>query len=109
MDGVLTYLAQNRPSGTSAVSLYSPGQPQQPILKRIWITNVSASSAKYSLFFDNNGVTYDETTSIAFEVALLAGQTEYLDLEIPMSVSTGNLAVQTSIADALNFTLFGEL
>jgi hypothetical protein len=109
MDSVLTYLAQSRPAGTSAVTLYSPTQPQQPILKRIWIVNTSAGTAKYSLYFDNDGTTYDQTTAVAYQIQLGAGVTEYIDLEIPMNVSTGNFAIQTSVASAFNFTLFGEL
>ena len=111
----LQLLGQLRPSTATPESLYSPKaaanrQPgQQAVLKRIYIANVSNQDRLYSIFFDNDGTTYDETTALAWNVKLLKNTAEVFDLDVSMADSSGNLAVKTDSANNLNFTLFGEL
>ncbi len=110
----LQFLAQLRPSNTTAQSLYSPesnknrNPGQQVILRKIYIANTSNKSVDFSVFFDNSGSTYDESTALFFELRLPKHTTELIELDIPMRSSDGNLGVQIGTADDITFTLYGE-
>lgn len=100
-------LAQNRPDGTSATQVYQPDNYAE--ISVITITNTTASAVDYSMYIDQNGTTYDESTAIAFSVELPANSTTIWDLENPIPLfSNGNLAIQSSVADALNFSIYGH-
>lgn len=107
MTGNLQYLNKLRPSGTTAELIFSPRTGEQVILKSLYICNLSAVDIEYSIYFDNDGATYDETTAIAFSTPIQANTTEIVEIEIPARNSAGGLAVQTSSADDINFMLFG--
>ncbi len=100
-------LGQLRPGDTTAASLYSPGASTTGIVSSVVISNVGTVSANYRLFVDDNGTTYDETSSLAWDVSLPANTTDVWTEKITMNDATGNLAVRTDIASALNFTAFG--
>jgi len=100
----------------TASSIYTPVNPQiTSLIKTIVVCNTTSKSAKYSVFFDKNGTTYDKTTALFFEQAISAKKTiliEFLGdgIALPGSSDTdsvGNLAVQTDTASALTFSVFG--
>jgi len=101
------YLTQGTTIGTTAGSLFSPDAGAPVYLTRIWITNTDTKARQYSLYLDNDGVTYTTATAIANLVTLDPGAGEYVDLNIPMRNSAGNFAVKTSTAGSFTFTLFG--
>ena len=101
-------LGQLRPSSITAESIFSPSTGQKVELSHIFITNLSAANIEFSLFIDNDGSTYDETTAIAFDTPIQANTTEIVDISLPMQNSEGNFAVKTSSADDINFTLIGK-
>lgn len=107
MATVGSQLGQLRPANTTAASLYSPAASTETRLTQLVITNTSGAAATYRLFIDDDGTTYDETTSIAWDVAIAADTFVIIDLGQYMNDSTGNFAVRTSVADALTFTLSG--
>ena len=100
-------LGQLRPANTTAASLYSPGASTTTIIKTIVVCNQTASSAKYRIFMDDNGTTYDESTALFFDIAIGANSTDQIDTFYAMNDSTGNLAVRTDTNSALTFTCFG--
>lgn len=99
---------QLRPANTTAVSIYSPGANITGIVKNIVIANTTATAETFRIFLDDNGATYDQTTSLFYDVAIDANSTIQLDVFYPMNDSTGNLAIRTSTASALTFTVFGS-
>lgn len=99
-------LGQLRPANTTAASIYTVGASTIGVSKQIIITNVSNNTAKYRVFLDNSGSTYDETTSIAWDVSLPKGSYDVIDVWQPLA-ATGTVGVRTSIASALNFTVSG--
>lgn len=101
-------LGQLRPANTTAASLYSPAANTQTIIHNIIICNTSGASVKYRLFVDNDGMFYDETTAVAWDITLAADSTDAFEVKITMNNANGNLAVRTSIANAINFTCNGE-
>lgn len=108
MATTLKQLGQNRPANTTAVSLYSPGASTETIIKTLIVCNTSVSSAKFRIFVDDNGTTYDETTALYYDCPLAANSTLAIELNLLMNDQTGNLAVRTNTANALTFTAFGS-
>lgn len=102
-------LGQLRPANTTAASLYSPGASEIAVIKTIVICNVTTTSAKFRIFIDDNGTTYDQTTALFYDTTIAGNTTVQLDTFYSMNDSTGNLAVRTDIADAINFTAFGAV
>jgi len=100
-------LGQLRPANTTAATLYSPGDNTTTIITNIWVCNTTGNTPTYRLFVDDNGTTYDETTAIAFDVALTANQSLRIPCFIAMNDSSGNLAVRTSANNEITFTCFG--
>ena len=100
-------LGQHRINSTTATSLYSPGASTQAIVKSIVITNTSGAAATYRLFHDDDGTTYDETSALAWDVSIGAGEVVVFEAGILMDDSSGNIATRTSVANALTFTAYG--
>lgn len=100
-------LGQSRENSTNAASVYSPGASTTAVVKTIFLANTSGADATFRLFVDDNGTTYDETTTIGWDVDILAGQMIEIDCFIPMDDATGNFAYRSSVANAITITLFG--
>lgn len=106
-----TILAQSRPANTTAASAYSP--PTNNIraeITLIVVCNTSGSSAKFRIFIDDDGTTYDESTALFWDIDVPVDTTvEILDHHSSywMTKSVGNLAVRTDTANAFTFTVFG--
>ena len=106
-------LAQLRPSGTSAVSLFSPDNQYFYTVDLILATNNSGSSVDVTIYHDSDGTTYDDTTCILATTTLSAGDT--LDFSpgdgdykgISDYQSAGSIGVKTSAANSVNFTAYG--
>lgn len=108
MAHVIKQLGQLRPAAATPTSIYSPAANTETLVHNVIVCNTSASSAKYSIFADDNGTTYDESTALAFEIVLAAKTTELFEVKICMDDSTGNLAVESDITDAITFTANGQ-
>lgn len=100
-------LGQLRPSDTNAVSLYSPADSTRWIAKKIVVCNTSTSSATFRIFHSKEGTTYDESTALFFDSPITAKQTITDTGFMAGSSSSGNVAVRSSAASALTFTLYG--
>jgi hypothetical protein len=100
-------LGQVRPANTTAASLYSPDANTTGIAKNLVICNTTTATAKFRIFVDDDGSTYDQTTALFYDVTILGNQTIQIDMFTPIDNAAGNIAVRTSIANALTFTLFG--
>lgn len=100
-------LGQLRPANTSAASVYSPGAGVTAIVKTITICNTTNAPAELSIFLDDDGTDYDEDTALFFENQLAAKSTMIIEGFWAMNNSAGNLGVQTSVANALTFTVCG--
>ena len=103
-----TQLAQSRPGDTNAVSIYSPATSTNATIKKIWVCNTASTTQKFRIFLDQDGTTYDETTALFWDTALVTDTTLEIDADWPMDKSTGNLAVRTDSASAFTFTVFGS-
>ena len=102
-------LGQLRPADTNAASLYSPPANRAVEITRLVVCNQSGAVATFRIFLDDNGTTYDETTALMWDVSIGDGVIYNEDTKgWGMTDSTGNLAVRSSVNDALTFTVFGK-
>ena len=101
-------LGQARPGvpGTP-VTIYNPAAGVETRVSSLVIANTTGSSAKYRVFHDDNGSTFDQTTALYYDVALDANRTIILAPRIDMADDTGNIGVDSDVASALTFTLYG--
>lgn len=102
-------LAQLRPGGTSATLLFSPDTSNPYTIDLINICNTSAGPANISIYHDSDGTTYDETTALFFSKTINANETFQIEVEISHDLQAGGIAVQTSVANAITFTAYGEV
>ena len=100
-------LGQARENSTNAVSVYSPGASTTAIIKTIKLTNTSGADANYTIYIDDDGTTYDESTTTDWDITIGAGEAIQIDGWFPMSNQNGNFAYKTSVANAITITLFG--
>ena len=105
-------LAQSRPSGTSAVSIYSPGAFYIAQINYIVIANTTGSTAYFSLFHDEDGTTYNETTTVAWQIDIATQASNVATIATTAGLwmngaNGGNFAVLTETGSALTFTLYG--
>ena len=106
-------IAQNRPSGTSAVTAISATQNLIEITA-IYVANTTGSAVDYYIFHDDDGTTYSQDTALYYNVSVPANSTvkiasETLNGGIGLKPgSGGSIGIQTDTADALNFTFYGH-
>ncbi len=101
-------LGQARENSTDAVPVYSPPTGIiATIVTSILVCNTTGSAAKYRLFHDNNGTTFDESTALFFDATIAANTTVDLEIFLAMDDSDGNLAYRTDTANALTITVYG--
>lgn len=100
-------LGQVRPSDTTAVSIYSPGASVVGTVKSIEICNTSSGDADYRIFLDADGTTYDEGTALRWDITVPVKGAKSFNVWWPLNNSSGNIAVRTSVANALTFTFLG--
>jgi len=105
MATTLGFLAQNKPAGTTAVTLYTPASAIEVSVKVVCV-NLGSVPVDISIYMDDGGTaTYDDTTVRAKDVTVPPGR-KYIDY-ILMSGTGNDLGVKTSIADAVNFIAEG--
>ena len=108
MTTTLKQLGQLRPADTNAASLYSPASAVDAVVKSIIVANTSGVDASFRIFHDDNGTTYDETTALFWDTPITADDTLVLGPFAAMADDTGNLAVRSSVGNALTFTAYGS-
>ena len=106
---MIRQLAQLRPSSTSAEVLFNPTDNKPYTIYNIIVTNTTSSAVSASIYHDEDGTTYDATTAILESVPLIANQTLHYEGKIYGYKGAGNIAVKSSIANAITFTAYGEI
>jgi hypothetical protein len=101
-------LAQARPSSTSTATLYAPNVISN--IHTIVVCNTTGTDATYSIFWDNDGSTYDQSTALFYAVNLVANATDIIEFPLPLTMidSSGNIGIQSGTSSALTYSLFGE-
>ncbi len=101
----LKTLGQSRPSGTSPVVLFTA--TAQTIVRSLYCCNTSGAAANASIFVAQDGVTFDESTAIFWDVPVTNGAVP-VSVPSPIFIESGAvLAVQSDTGSALTFTASG--
>jgi hypothetical protein len=95
------------PANNTPISAYSPGIGVAAIILYIIISNSSGAAATFKIYNDDDGATYDETTQIRWNVDSFPKVPNEIKGKIIMSNPAGNLAVESSVGNALTFTGWG--
>lgn len=116
------HLGQSKPSGSTPSSIFSPSTldlsaaestrgvtPRETAITHIICCNVADRPVEYSLYFDNDGTTYDDTTAIGKNVDIKKGESHFITTRLIMQQNAGNLAGFSNPSDSVNFTITGEL
>ncbi len=101
-------LGQVRPSDTSNTVAFSPSTRDRYAIHNVIICNTSGSAATFRMFLDEDGTTYDQTTAVAYDVAIAADTTILFEVMMYMNDPGGNFAVRSSVGNALTFTVNGD-
>ncbi len=107
MDLFEKQLGQLRPANTTAASIYSPGTNVKAVRMSLVICNTTATKAKFRIFHDDDGTTYDESTALLFDAEILGNHTVEVDGFKAMDDPAGHIAVRTDTNSALTFTIYG--
>lgn len=103
-------LAQHRENSTNPTTIYSGVDivnVNSTTVNHIHIANTSGGTATCTIYYDDNGTTYDESTTLYHEMKLDPDETIEIETLIYVDYN-GNLAYKSSEANALTVTLFGE-
>ena len=100
-------LGRSRYNNTSNNSIFSPEAGEQWFIELLKCTNVTTSVVKVRVFVDPDGTTYSEDTAEYYDTPIQPGQTLELAINYPLYSSAGNVAVYNSVANSVNFRLFG--
>jgi hypothetical protein len=106
---LLAQLGQSTPANTTAASLVAGAAGVVKVITEVHVVNITASPAKFRLFHDNDGTTYDTTTTvIGYDVQVDPGFSFVLSgLNLAIANSAGNFAVRTDTNSAFTFTAYG--
>lgn len=103
-------LAQARPTNTSTATLYTAPSGIKIEVTRVVICNTTGSAAAASLFHDDDGTTYDQTTALRYAKSVPANDSIELEFEIGSGLfvsAGGSLGIQSGTGSALTYTLYG--
>lgn len=106
---MIRQLGQLRPANTSAASAFTPAVSAPYVVSLINIANVSAAPVDVSVFHDIDGTTYDQTTALLYTHTLAVGAMIQIESGIADYRAAGNLGVQSSVANAATFTIYGTV
>lgn len=100
-------LGQARDNDTNTHSIYSPAANTTAVIRTIMIANNTAGAVAIRLFIDDDGTTYDQSTTILYDYSVAANTTEQINGFFAMNDATGNFAYQQGAANACTVTIFG--
>jgi len=106
---MIRQLGQLRPASTVAASVFTPAVAAPYTVSLINICNVSTADVVVSVFHDVDGVTYDQSTAILYTHTLSAGGMLQIEGNIADYRAAGNIGVQSSVANAATFTVYGTI
>ncbi len=106
MATILKQLAQFEVT-TVATSFYSPPADTQTIIKSMIVVNHGVASTEYTLYHDDDGTTYDDSTTLISDLGIAKGEFDLGTANLMMNNSNGNLAIKAGSNDRLTITIYG--
>lgn len=109
MLAIASQLAQILPTDTVVNTAYTAVIKTDVTL--IIVCNVSTNARKFSIYHDDDGTTFDDTTALYKDEPIAASTTRRIEIQYEgggISVEEGGaIGVKTDVASELNFTLYG--
>jgi hypothetical protein len=105
----LKQLAQTQLTTTAATSIFQVTAGQEAVIKAVRVCNTSAGNVTIVLYHDNDGTTYDNTTTVLPQTTVAANKivTDGGEMTYMMNNTAGNFAAKAGTANALTITLYG--
>jgi len=104
-------LSQRRPKSINATILYQPPTSiTTSLVKTILVCNTTASNITFSLWLNDAAQSSGDDFAIYKDSSLIANETKIISLVDESLVMRGNassLLCSSSVASAINFTVFG--
>lgn len=100
-------LGQVRPAVTTAVSLYTPADGVLTKVEKIVVANTTATAAVCNIFHDEDGTTYDQSTSLYYGKTVVGNDSLIFEVDAYMNNMNGSIGVETDTVSALTFTAYG--
>ena len=102
-------IAQLRPRNTSVNVLYSRLNEAE-VLDSVYVCNTSNGTIRYSIYIDKAGRRFNKNTAIVYNLELEAFDVDLFPLTVLGATLSGNeaIAVRTTVARAVTFTLMGR-
>lgn len=101
-------LAQIRPSASASTAFTATLRTE---VMQIVVCNVSGSPSAFSIYHDDDGTTYDQTTALFWSAPIDANQTVSIIADATGSGITmkrgASLGVKPSVNQALTFSIYG--
>lgn len=105
----LKQIAQTQLGTTDATSLIQAASGQEICIKSVRVANTSAGNVAVTLYHDDDGSTYNDTTTVLPQTTIPALKilTDGGDMTYFLNNTSGNFAAKASVIDALTITLYG--
>lgn len=100
-------LGQARPPNSTPVKIYSPARKVQAVIEGVTICNTETDPTTFSIYLDGFGETYDKSTAQYFNAYIDAESTVKLLERWYLRNAVGSLAVKTTDASRLTFSIYG--
>jgi hypothetical protein len=100
-------LGQSAPSTTSNANAYTVPSATSAVVSTIVVANTTTSSATCRVFARISGAAASAANAIVYDATITPNSTTALTLGITLA-TTDILTVQSSVANALTFTVFGS-
>ena len=107
MPTIYKILGQSAPSTTSNANLYTVPAATSAVVSSLTITNTTTSAATCRVFARIAGAAASAANAIVYDVSIDPNTITALTLGITLA-TTDVLTVQSSVANALTFTVFGS-
>lgn len=105
------YLNQLRPADQSATTIFTAASETEII--KLFVCNTTGTAAKYRVFHDDDGSTYDQSNALYYDESISPNTTECplqsQGVGAGLSVSAnGTIGVRSDTTNALTFTIYGN-
>lgn len=101
-------LSQSRPSVTTAQSAFTASLVTE--IGLIVVCNTTGTAADCSIYHDDDGSTFDQSTALLYQKSIPANDYLLLDARSFGYITvkpSGQIGIQSGTANALTFTLYG--
>ena len=101
-------LAQLRPASTGIETFIELLGQELILVKQIIVCNISNGNRTFSIYYDIDGIAFDDTNIILKDFPLKGKETFILDEQwLPLNEPNSGFGVQSSVANEIVFTATG--